>query len=229
MTAEGSSLRSQLESQLVNGRSDFHKVSLKAGLVWAVACGVVFSRVLIEGSGSLFAAVPSPPIEVASLTPIGPVIVRAAPVEVGPLDLNTLDPDRLAALLAARDEEVIAHEDCPDPELAMIAGIGLPEPVATAAAPSPAAIAAAIAPVPDVIVIGEDPRQGLDPLVSYVRVGLDADPGAELFVDGAPIGHAPLPELLLAAGPHTFTVQLEDGNSIEQVVEVDERTRVVEF
>ena len=113
----------------------------------------------------------------------------------------------------------------------MIAGIGLPEPAPVEApAPGPAAVAAAIAPVPDVIVIGEpDAQHGLDPLVSYVRVGLDADAGAELFVDGTHIGHTPLPELLLAAGPHTFTVRLEDGNSIEQVVDVDERTRVVEF
>jgi len=108
----------------------------------------------------------------------------------------------------------------PEPEVAAVAATPPPRP---APAPPPAAPARR----PAFVLIDE---MGTDTAASsYVRLRIDAAPGDRIAVDGEPVGEAPVPDLLVAPGVHVFTARDESGFEVEQVVEVSERSRIVEF
>ncbi len=64
---------------------------------------------------------------------------------------------------------------------------------------------------------------------SYARLTIDVEEGAEIFVDGKSIGRAPFDEIMVEMGTHTFVANLPDGLVIEQLVDVQIGTDVVEF
>ena len=64
---------------------------------------------------------------------------------------------------------------------------------------------------------------------SYARLVIDVEEGAEVFVDGQSIGRAPFSEIMVEMGTHTFVAELPGGLVIEQLVDVQIGTDVVEF
>lgn len=195
-----------------------------AGLIWAAAVIVVSSRLLYD-AGGLELFFPSP------------VEYEAAPYSVSTPMPEVPPPPPLAP--EPRPVEPVAP--AARPVVAAIPEPAAPAPPAVSAAPPPAP--AALRPwleerppadpgyyyddVEDVIVIGD--RVSRDTLGEYMRISLTAQQGARLAVDGAEIGTAPIPDVLMAEGPHFFQTLREDGRVVEQLVEVDERTGRVEF
>ncbi|MCP4067585.1 MAG: hypothetical protein GY741_04810 [Phycisphaeraceae bacterium] len=64
---------------------------------------------------------------------------------------------------------------------------------------------------------------------SYARLVIDVEEGSEIFVDGKSIGRAPFDEIMVDMGTHAFVAELPDGIIIEQLVDVQIGTDVVEF
>ena len=64
---------------------------------------------------------------------------------------------------------------------------------------------------------------------SYVRLSIDVEPGSEIRVDGESIGFAPFSDIFVEMGPHTFVAEMPDGILIEQLIDVQTGTDVVEF
>ncbi|MCP5042900.1 MAG: AAA family ATPase [bacterium] len=64
---------------------------------------------------------------------------------------------------------------------------------------------------------------------SYVRLIIDVAPGAKILVDGKLIGRAPFDEIMVEMGLHTFAAEMQDGIIVEQLVDVQSGTDVVEF
>ncbi len=80
------------------------------------------------------------------------------------------------------------------------------------------------------IVIG--PRDAADPgapAAAYARVRVELEPGTTLSVDGERIGVAPIADLVIAPGLHTFVAELPGGVEIEQLIQVMPDTGVIEF
>lgn len=64
---------------------------------------------------------------------------------------------------------------------------------------------------------------------SYVRLSIDVEPGSEITVDGESIGIAPFSEIFVEMGTHTFVAEMPDGIRVEQLVDVQVGTDIVEF
>lgn len=64
---------------------------------------------------------------------------------------------------------------------------------------------------------------------SYVRLSIDVEPGSEVTVDGQSIGIAPFSAIFIEMGTHTFVVETPDGIRVEQLVDVQDGTDIVEF
>jgi hypothetical protein len=52
------------------------------------------------------------------------------------------------------------------------------------------------------------------------RLSVNADPWAEIELDGRPVGETPLGELPVSPGPHTLSARLPDGRVLERRIEV---------
>jgi hypothetical protein len=92
-----------------------------------------------------------------------------------------------------------------------------PEPAATepatAADVAPPAVAAA--PPPARARVRRPPRPPRN-----VEVGIEAEPGASILVNGQPVGSGAVKGLELAPGPHLVEVRLPDGRVVERVIDV---------
>ena len=64
---------------------------------------------------------------------------------------------------------------------------------------------------------------------AYVRVQVQLEPGAILSIDGERVGVAPISDLIMEPGLHTFVAELPDGLQIEQLIQVSPDTGTVEF
>jgi hypothetical protein len=64
---------------------------------------------------------------------------------------------------------------------------------------------------------------------SYVRLSIDVEPGSEVTVDGQSIGIAPFSAIFIEVGTHTFVVETQEGIRVEQLVDVQVGTDIVEF
>lgn len=208
-----------------------------AGLIWALAIVVAASRLLYEAGGlELFFPSPSEPAPVPrDYTSLALPLERPSPRPLTPEPLAPAEP-------SAPAEPVVQSTPA-------VAGPSEPAPTPSAIAPAPMAavpamptleewLAAAEAPravdpgfyfdeTENVIVIGD--RVSRDTLDQYMRITVSADADAILAVDGAVVGRAPLPDVLMAAGPHFFQARRDDGSLVEQLVEVDARTGRVDF
>lgn len=77
---------------------------------------------------------------------------------------------------------------------------------------------------------GADPAaSGADSAVGPISVNVNADPWAEIRVDGLDVGQTPLANVPLLAGSHVFRAELPDGSVIEREVSIDARNRFVVF
>ncbi|MDP6980196.1 MAG: AAA family ATPase [Myxococcota bacterium] len=114
-----------------------------------------------------------------------------------------------------------------------------PEPPTATATATPAPAPAPPAPVAK---RATTPRRAKGPLIlqsgdsaeisnpgSYARLVIDVEEGAEIFVDGKSIGRAPFDEIMVEMGTHTFMAEMPDGITIEQLVDVQIGTDIVEF
>lgn len=64
---------------------------------------------------------------------------------------------------------------------------------------------------------------------SYILLSIDVEAGAVIEVDGKPIGTAPLADIFVEIGSHTFVAEMPDGIRVEQLVDVQAGTNVIEF
>jgi type II secretory pathway predicted ATPase ExeA len=65
--------------------------------------------------------------------------------------------------------------------------------------------------------------------VGPVRVNVNADPWAEIRIDGLDVGQTPLADIPLLAGPHHFRAKLPDGRILERDVSIDAENRFIVF
>jgi len=64
---------------------------------------------------------------------------------------------------------------------------------------------------------------------AYVRLRVEVATGMLVKVDGTVLGVAPLPDLLIEPGPHSFVAEAPDGSTTEQLIDVRPETLSVEF
>jgi len=74
----------------------------------------------------------------------------------------------------------------------------------------------------------EQPRDSRARAVA-IRVSINADPWAMIWIDGLEAGETPLGDVLIPPGTHRFRARLPDGRVVEQSVEISERRRWVYF
>jgi hypothetical protein len=58
-----------------------------------------------------------------------------------------------------------------------------------------------------------------------VTVGVSAEPGTQIAIDGRALGAAPVDEVELASGPHRLVATLPDGRVVDRVVDVPQDSR----
>ena len=168
-------------------------------------------------------AVENAPIETS------PVAVDPRPVGEGTAPAEAASAEAAAPLRAT--ETAAANEIAPAPA---------PEPapadagVADAGAPLDSEAAAAF-PVPPAAsaepsrVSAEPPRVSAEPPAvraappprpRFVRVEVQAEPGAEIRLGGRELGAAPVGSVDLPPGPHRLLVRMPDGREVDRIVEV---------
>jgi hypothetical protein len=82
----------------------------------------------------------------------------------------------------------------------------------SAAAPAPAAGAQAAA-----------------PSRVWVTVNINADPWANIWIDGRELGDTPLADVPLAMGEHRFRAVFKDGRVVERTIDIDREQRFISF
>ena len=152
-----------------------------------------------------------------------------------------LDPEPEPAVVAAPEPELVpAPEPATDelavaPELAEDAAPDVPAPPVAealqpleetapaeqpAAAPEPVAAVAAAPPAEEPAPFPALPPVSLAPPPAGPRLSVDAEPWAEIQVDGRPVGETPLGDLPLPPGSHRVSAKLPDGRVLERRVEM---------
>jgi len=64
---------------------------------------------------------------------------------------------------------------------------------------------------------------------SFVLLSIDVEPGSRVEVDGQSIGVAPFSAIFIEMGTHTFVAETPDGIRIQQMIDVQIGTGVIEF
>jgi hypothetical protein len=93
-----------------------------------------------------------------------------------------------------------------------------PEPVAPPSAEPPPDVAAA-PPSPEPAPAGAPLVAPLAPPPAGPRLSVNAEPWAEIQLDGRSVGETPIGELPIAPGPHRLRATLPDGRVIERSIE----------
>ena len=63
----------------------------------------------------------------------------------------------------------------------------------------------------------------------WVTVNINADPWADVWIDGRHLGDTPLADVPLAMGEHRFRAVFEDGKVVERTIDVDREHRFISF
>ena len=63
-------------------------------------------------------------------------------------------------------------------------------------------------------------RAAPPPRPRFVRVEVQAEPGAEIRLGGRELGAAPVGSVDLPPGPHRLLVRMPDGREVDRIVEV---------
>lgn len=169
------------------------------------------------------AAVPEPAPEAGAVAAIDPVALPTPPASPAN-EIEPANPDRPSLVAGPMLEPVIASEA---EQRAAAAAAAAPPPRPPVSPP-----VAKRAPAPrqkgPLILQSGNSAQITNP-GSYARLTIDVERGSEVFVDGQSIGRAPFDEIMVEMGTHTFVAEMPDGLVIEQLVDVQVGTTVVEF
>jgi hypothetical protein len=155
--------------------------------------------------------------------------VAAAPVAA---ELPTPSPKPRAAVPAAPSETKKVAPPQPSPILPT-----KPQPATKIATEKVAEVpvraplvSGGVGPAPAALVVSSSGEAGADGRPNeYVRLRVEAIPGVLVKVDGKSLGVAPIPDLLIEPGPHSFVAEEPDGGVTEQLIDVQPETRSVEF
>lgn len=63
----------------------------------------------------------------------------------------------------------------------------------------------------------------------WVTVNINAEPWANVWIDGRELGDTPLADVPLAMGEHRFRAVFEDGKVVERTIDVDREHRFISF
>ncbi|MCP3935874.1 MAG: hypothetical protein GY708_10935, partial [Actinomycetia bacterium] len=150
--------------------------------------------------------------------PATPAAVEPKPAPTKPEARPSLADGPMLAPILARKAEQEKNEPTVEPKPRV---------------PAPAPPAARRTPAPQTakgpIILQSGDSAELTHPGSYVRLMIDVAPGAKILVDGKLIGRAPFDEIMVEMGLHTFAAEMQDGIIVEQLVDVQSGTDVVEF
>lgn len=139
-------------------------------------------------------------------------------------------PSRIPPPRVGLAEEVRGRARQELPSLRAVAGSEI-SPTARFALRSTAALGIALAllglyrlyepPAPDVATPGSRSSPAVEAPTRPIPVSLNAEPWAQIEVDGRDVGATPIAGLLLAPGPHRFQARFPDGRVVERTLRVD--------
>jgi hypothetical protein len=101
-----------------------------------------------------------------------------------------------------------------------------PEPLLTLA--PPATSEKSVAPAP-IVLSAKNESAETSQSASFVLLSIDVEPGSRVEVDGQSIGAAPFSAIFIEMGTHTFVAETPDGIRIQQMIDVQIGTDVIEF
>lgn len=103
-----------------------------------------------------------------------------------------------------------------------------PEPEPMPTLPPPATPKKSVAPAPIVLSAKTESAESSQS-ASFVLLSIDVEPGSRVEVDGQSIGVAPFSAIFIEMGTHTFVAETPDGIRIQQMIDVQIGTDVIEF
>jgi len=186
---------------------------------------------------------PTPAISIdagAVVADAEPAVASPSPAEAAPAEPALPAPSPTAAPKAARPavppaEPKAAPQPAPQPVTRAEPTFAATDSSARGPARSPGGSSVDAAPsnarsAASPIVVGA--RATAEPgaqASEFVRVRVRLEAGATLSIDGERVGVAPISDLIMEPGLHTFVAELPGGLQIEQLIQVTAETGIVEF
>ncbi len=153
-----------------------------------------------------------------------PVTEAAVPTAIAPEQSGT--PDQRPSILDGPMLDTIVVEE--EPKIEPVADTHPPLPPAPKPAASRPERRKPATNAPIILSSKSDGTEAAQP-ASYARLSIDVEAGSKVTIDGRSIGLAPFSEIFVEMGTHTFVAETPDGIVVEQMVDVQSGTDIIEF